>query len=174
MYIFKKALFLLHAVHLRFGTLLGGDAGVSIPDTSGLPVFADNVLPSILVHLGIINLATGRREHLTKTFLAQSSTAEALLSPESEIQGQQGPTSDLIEGPTLFAQDAYIIRAAAVTACETILRLARDITVAEGQYGDEVRNMSETQLDGWLWSISKKNAVFRALPRFVQTSTPFF
>lgn len=55
-YVFKKALFLIHAITIRFGDM--NPAPFPIPDTSNSPVFADNVLPTMLVHFGVIDLTS--------------------------------------------------------------------------------------------------------------------
>ncbi|KAM6502386.1 hypothetical protein JOM56_002363 [Amanita muscaria] len=55
-YVFKKALFLIHAITIRFGDM--NPAPFPIPDTSDSPVFADNVLPTMLVHFGVIDLTS--------------------------------------------------------------------------------------------------------------------
>jgi hypothetical protein len=51
-YCFKKALFLIHAVHVQFGAL--EPAPFPVADTRQSPVFADNVLPTMLMHFGVI------------------------------------------------------------------------------------------------------------------------
>ncbi|KAF8626829.1 hypothetical protein AX15_004661 [Amanita polypyramis BW_CC] len=52
-YCFKKALFLVHAINVQFGTL--EPAPFPVPDTRHSPVFADNVLPTMLIHFGVID-----------------------------------------------------------------------------------------------------------------------
>ncbi|CUA70477.1 hypothetical protein RSOLAG22IIIB_04215 [Rhizoctonia solani] len=119
-YVFKKALFLVHAVALRFKT----STGITVPDTTNLPVFSDNVLPSMLVHLGILDISNGpvglrdafpdagNPEKINKLYEA----------PAVEEAKRGSPTR---ESPVLNARDAYILRAAAVDACEEIVRIAR-------------------------------------------------
>lgn len=45
-YLFKKALFLLSAIHDRFASDTQAQAAFPIPRIDTLPIFADNVLPS--------------------------------------------------------------------------------------------------------------------------------
>ena len=54
-YCFKKALFLIHAIHLQFGSMK--PTPFPVPDTKQSPVFADNVLPTMLMHFGVIEVA---------------------------------------------------------------------------------------------------------------------
>ncbi|KAI0298558.1 hypothetical protein BC826DRAFT_1090691 [Russula brevipes] len=85
-YCFKKALFLINAIAIRFGAK--DPSPFPVPQTSHLPVFADNVLPSILIHLGIIDLST-------------AAPALASLFPRTESgagSGVGGPTPPLDAG----------------------------------------------------------------------------
>ncbi|KAG9078289.1 hypothetical protein FS749_009729, partial [Ceratobasidium sp. UAMH 11750] len=123
-YLFKKALFLVHAITLRFGGASGG--AVPIPVTDNLPVFSDNVLPSMLVHLGVLDLSQGPAALRTAFPNAGSAeTLETLLqepTPEnsSTEAGRPAKGTPTLNGPVLSAQDAYVLRAAAVDACEII------------------------------------------------------
>jgi hypothetical protein len=56
---------MIHLVNLRFSS---SPHDFVVPDTSQLPVFSDNVLPSMLVHLGIIDLSSATLG-LDKSFL---------------------------------------------------------------------------------------------------------
>ena len=53
-YVFKKAFFLVRALSKRFATV--SPLPFPIPNTDNIPVMADNVVPSMLIHLGVINV----------------------------------------------------------------------------------------------------------------------
>lgn len=157
MYVFKKAMFLVHAIAVKFGA----GSGVGVPDTSQMPVFSDNVLPSMLVHLGVLDLSGGPlclREAFPDAGSAE--TAERLYTaPTSSAQPGAGTASH--DGPALGARDAYILRAAAADACEMIVRVAgQDMTLPE--------------LDGWLWSVAKDRRDYRELARFAERGTVYY
>ncbi|KAJ7594722.1 hypothetical protein C8J56DRAFT_778357, partial [Mycena floridula] len=155
-YCFKKALFLIHAINIRFGSL--APPPFPIPSTGSLPVFTDNVLPSMLIHLGVIDLSESSLSHLFPG-AGSSDKLQTLLAASNE--SQQDLKDPPEEGPVLNSSEAYILRAAAIDACELIVELA----------GSSIRL---PDLDMWLWAIAKKRADFRRLPRFVLRDTIFF
>ena len=177
-YIFKKALFLLHGVFLRFSSHAAArdttpDGIIPIPDTSSLPVFSDNVLPSILVHLGIIDLSHSSFPSLTSQF-RPADNLDALLQPSPT------PTADDMklwksqsyrDGPVLTESEAYVLRASAIDACEQIIAEAHK---AIGQEYEWLRKLTLPELDGWLWAGAKDRQDYRELGRFVLRDTPYF
>jgi len=202
---FKKALFLINAVSVRFGT--GDPSPFPVPQTSHLPVFADNVLPSILIHLGIIDLSTAAPA-LARLFPAPttttatatttesaatatpsgdpalSSTTALLLLPASpEPAAKAAPAVVVVDGPVLTPAQAYVLRAAAIEACERIVAHARAMSAAGPHDGGTstsaggaswLKDVSLPNLDIWLWAVAKDRADYRALPRFVLRNTSFF
>lgn len=174
-YLFKKALFLIHAIVLRFGSSSSGS--VPLPDTSQLPVFSDNVLPSMLTHLGVLDLSNGPQS-LREAFSNAGSPetlAQLYQTPTPQISsteaGQPAATPKL-DGPALSAKDAYILRAAAVDACEIIVQVAREEASEEDPSWR--RNMTLPELDAWLWSVAKDRKDYRALPRFAERGTAYY
>lgn len=161
-YCFKKALFLIHAIHVRFGAATK-TAPFAIPVTSQIPVFTDNVLPSLLIHLGVINLS--KSPSLSHLFpdAASSSSLDSLLAdlpadgPDSASNARDGPP---IEGPILTVSESYMLRAAAIHACELLVEKGNGFTLPE--------------MDMWLWSVAKDRPDYRKLPRFVLRETVFF
>ncbi|CAE6473713.1 unnamed protein product [Rhizoctonia solani] len=153
-YLFKKALFLVHAITLRFQ----GTSGIVVPDTSNLPVFSDNVLPSMLVHLGILDLSSGPAP-LKEAFPDANNPDKITKLYEAAIPSEAKRGSPTRKSPLLDARNAYILRAAAVDACEEIVRVARQ---GEEEWG---KNMTLPELDGWLWSVAKDRTDYRDLPR---------
>ncbi|KAG8712493.1 hypothetical protein FRC11_015026 [Ceratobasidium sp. 423] len=166
-YLFKKALFLVHALALRFKD----SSGVIVPDTTNLPVFSDNVLPSMLVHLGILDISNGPPS-LREAFpdATNPNKITKLYQAPAPSEAQRG--SPTRESPLLNARDAYILRAAAVDACEEIVRVAR-----EGAKEDDPewrKNMTLPELDAWLWSVAKDRTDYRDLPRFAERGIAWY
>lgn len=176
-YCFKKALFLVNGIAIRFGHL---SPPFPVPRTSSIPVFTDNVLPSILIHLGVIDLSTaapsisslfpnaGSEESLEKLLAASPETA----SGKAVKNGKEVPK----EGPVLTAEQAYILRAAAIDACELIVEYAHSMDAAELEdRGLEwLREITLPDLDTWLWAVAKDRPDYRKLERFVLRNTLFF
>ena len=191
-YCFKKALFLVNAIAIRFAAKRERDDALSpfpIPHTSHLPVFADNVLPSILIHLGVIDLASATSTSsstsapLASLFPAidggaASDTAADLalllaaapVPPPGRTTEAAGP---IIEGPVLTPAQSYILRAAAIDACERIVSHAHAMSAA-GRGAPWLKDVTLPDFDIWLWAVAKDRADYRALPRFVLRNTPFF
>ena len=173
-------------------------------------MFADNVLPSILIHLGIVDLSTaapalaslfqaaGGSRGSGDAAVAAAATdppaaaadhdpaknTPALLlaaAPESAApparigKGKAVP----VEGPTPTPAQAYVLRAAAIEACERIVARARamgDAAASGQQQGAPpwLKDVTLPDIDIWLWAVAKDRADYRALPRFALRNTPFF
>ncbi|KIJ39849.1 hypothetical protein M422DRAFT_32453 [Sphaerobolus stellatus SS14] len=169
-YVFKKALFLLHGIQQRLGL---GSSGIPALDASNLPIFADNVIPSILVHLGVIDLSNAKLPSVPPSFKAQSNLDTLLdvapkLSPE-ELKKLKNLKPK--EGPILTVDDSYVLRAAAIDACEIILEEAHKIEAEEFAW---LKKLTLPQLDAWLWAGAKDRPDYRELERFVFRDTNFF
>ncbi|KAF9245003.1 hypothetical protein BU15DRAFT_41666 [Melanogaster broomeanus] len=179
-YCFKKALFLVHAVTLRFGS--SSSPPFPLPDTSQAPVFTDNVLPSILVHLGVLDLSKAKDVALRGIFpdAANDVKINALLAVPENTPGlgsaiTKPNTAPPKEGPVLTSDQAYILRAAAVDACEKIVGYARSL--GDASLPDDqkwVKDITLPQLDMWLWAVAKDRPDYRELERFVLRDTVFF
>jgi len=164
-YIFKKALLMIHLVNLRFSS---SPHDFVVPDTSQLPVFSDNVVPSILVHLGIIDLSSAT---LGLDKLSLDVDADVLLqpAPSAEETAKGAPK----EGPVVTSEQSYALRAAAIHACEVVVSTARSMTIAD-QNLLWVNAITLPELDGWLWAGAKDRVDYRRLGRFSLTKTEFF
>lgn len=172
-YCFKKALFLIHAVNIRFGSSLP----FPIPSTAQAPVFTDNVLPSLLVHLGILDLTGATSHELHKLFPGAESEDKIntllALSPEASLASQDTKKTPPKDGPVLTTEQAYVLRAAAVYACERIVEYAK----GDGQISEEqpwLKDITLPELDIWLWAVAKDRPDYRKLERFVLQGTVFF
>ncbi|KAJ7782866.1 hypothetical protein B0H16DRAFT_1494679 [Mycena metata] len=162
---FKKALFLIHAIFVRFGS--SNPPPLPVPSTSHMPVFSDNVLPSLLVHLGVIDISNSPSLSL---LFPQAGSAEQL----GALLATAGPGGDAAkilpkDGPSVTASQAYILRAAAIDACELIIRVAR--TLEEPEW---LRDIELPALDMWIWAVAKDRADYRQLARFAAQDTVFF
>jgi hypothetical protein len=173
-YLFKKALLLLHAIRVRFSTY----KAIPVVDTSNFPVFSDNVLPSMLVHFGIIVLSQTDRESLAGQFTHDGAASAALLALPSlavQIQDRGDELRIIREGPRLNLQDAAILRAAAVHACAAMVEYARNMSDSKLTKDQRwIKEITLPELDGWIWSVAKDRHDYRILERFVCERTPFF
>jgi hypothetical protein len=201
-YCFKKALFLINAIAIRFAAKQerNDDASASsssspsfpIPHAPHLPVFADNVLPSILIHLGVIDLSstTSCTLALANLFPAIDGAAAAatasvpaadpavrLLAAAPEPRAQARMAEEVVvpvvNGPILTPAQSYVLRAAAIEACERIVSHAHAMGAA-GRGAPWLKDLTLPDLDNWLWAVAKDRPDYRALPRFVLRNTPFF
>ena len=155
---------MIHLVNLRFSA---SPHDFVVPDTSRLPVFSDNVVPSILVHLGIIDLSSATLE-LDNLF--PDVDADALLQPVASAESAKGVPE---EGPALTPEQSYALRAAAIHACEVVVKTARSLAIAD-QNLLWVNSITLPELDGWLWAGAKDRADYRRLGRFSLTNTEYF
>ena len=156
---------MIHLVNLRFSS---SPHDFVVPDTSRLPVFSDNVIPSILVHLGIIDLSSAILG-LDKLFL--DIDADALLQPDASVEKTTKGVPK--EGPVLTSEQSYALRAAAVYACEVVVNTARSLVITDKNLL-WVNSITLPELDGWLWAGAKDRVDYRRLGRFSLTDTEFF
>lgn len=178
-YCFKKALLTIHAIALRFGTQ--DPPPFFIPNTTNLPVFSDNVLPSMLVHLSVIDLSTSVPSlHLRDLFpnAEKRETLTELLSasPHEQSKDQSLKTSPK-EGPILTTEQAFILRASAIDACELIVDAAKSWPtemLADREDIGWIKDITLPEIDAWIWAVAKDRADYRALERFALRATPYF
>jgi len=173
-YCFKKALFLIHAITVRFGS--SAASPFPIPDTSQVPIFTDNVLPSLLVHLGVIDLSSA--SHELEFRFSNSSSPDSLSSLLAEASPSADAGKDLNtippEGPILTVEQSYILRAAAIDACEQIINVARSPNTEFPENLEWIKDITLPLLDIWLWSVAKDRRDYRQLERFALKDTVFF
>ena len=182
-YCFKKALFLIHAMTLRFGS--SSPPPFPLPDTTKVPIFTDNVIPSLLIRLGVLDLSRAKDAGLRNIFSGAASDANVnslLAVPKDtpakgtavapDTKPEKKPPK---EGPVLTLDQAYILRAAAVDACEKIAEYARELDEARLQDGQKwIKDITLPELDMWLWAVAKERSDYRELERFVLHDTVFF
>ncbi|KAG7446448.1 uncharacterized protein BT62DRAFT_894860 [Guyanagaster necrorhizus] len=162
-YCFKKALFLINGIRVRFGAASSFPFPFPIPSTSHLPIFSDNVIPSLLIHLGVIDLSAS--PILQGVFLeAHSEQKIASLLKTSNVSSRHKSRGLLREGPKLTAEQSFVLRAAAIDACEMIVSAAESSSLG----------ITLSDLDAWLWQIAKDRDDYRQLERFAEKETVFF
>ena len=176
-YCFKKALLTLHTIALRLGR--SDSSAVPVPRTDHLPIFSDNVIPSLLIHLGVIDLRTADASLRLPQLFPEAQNPErlgALLAaaqPEEPVVAKIKSVPD--EGPLLTVEQAYVLRAAAIDACELIVQYAKTLDVS-GATEDLswMKNMTLPELDAWVWAVAKDRPDYRKLERFALRDTAYF
>ena len=176
-YCFKKALFLIHAICIRFGSL--SPPPFPIPDSTHLPIFSDNVLPSLLVHFRVIDLSSSSLSNLFHSSVSKSEEIfDALLKlPPPSSNSEHGKNQSYESGPVVTTDQSYILRASAIDACELIVEAARSLDVNSLGESENLRWINEItlpELDMWIWAVAKDRPDYRALPRFASKDTVFF
>lgn len=162
---------------------------LALPDPKSLPMFVDNVIPTMLVHLGIIDLSECHVKAL-KEWGKEVVIAKAERSQQQKAQGEaegEGESTkrktEVVKGPELTKDEAYIIRAAALDAGEKIKRraihLASSSLSSSSGEADKLdlawlNQMNEVDIDGYLWSVAKDDKELRKVPRLVERSTVMY
>ncbi|TIC57693.1 hypothetical protein E3Q04_00292 [Wallemia mellicola] len=154
--LYKKALILVETISIE---LRGrSDVPFELP-TAELPIFSDNVIPSMLLHWGIIEIPESS-SHFDET------TKRAFKHDEEEYkaiidgleQEQQRDLGAVVQGPSLSSSQAALIRSAAV---EAVRRMATKSP------------HSEVEFDAYIWSVSKQDH-YRRLVRFSEQNTVYY
>jgi hypothetical protein len=133
-YIYKKAFFLLFALYQRLDprSPVAGSAKSSqktVPSAHALPMFIDNVLCTMLVHLEILDLSSCTVETLSRW---NTSAKEFRSRVKDKTQEELDVIPKHVDGPRVTAQEAYTVRAAALDAGKVILERVREIKGREG------------------------------------------
>ena len=150
---------------MRFGSM--SPPPFPIPSTESLPIFSDNVIPSMLVHLGVIDLSAS--PSLNSLFTEASEVEKLLTNPVAA----ERTSVRRREGPVVNKEQSFILRAAAIDACELIVATAKRL----GETAPDrvwMKGMELSELDAWLWQYSKDRDDYRELDRFVDRDTVFF
>ncbi|KOS13809.1 hypothetical protein Malapachy_1945 [Malassezia pachydermatis] len=163
LYMYKKALFLLHALQ---GLIMASAHDVpsiiqamtqhwATHPKAPLPLFVDNVLPTMLTAVGILQLAHSN------------------IVPLQTWHPEPVPGGDKdVAGPTLSQEDAYRIRAAALSAGDRIVRRAHQLAHEETALA-WMATMTESDLDAYLWSYAKDPSL-RSIPRLSERHTGMY
>lgn len=169
-YCFKKALFLIHVISARFGSMC--PPPFPIPSSTQIPVFADNVLPSLLIHLGVINISSS--QSLASLFPGAGSedNLKSLLDPASSANNDTTPICR--GGPLLNLNQAYTLRAAAIDACELLVDAAHLLHDGGKDLPTWLEEVTLSQLNMWLCAVAEDRPEYRALGWFTVQGTSFF
>ena len=135
----------------------------------------------MLIHLGVIDLSTSTPAlGLARLFPDAGSEASLqpllALAPEIAKDQKKGVPK---EGPIVTTQQAYILRAAAIDACELIVSVAHNLEDNELQGSDGadlqwLREITLPEVDAWLWAVAKDRPDYRQLERFALRNTVYF
>ncbi|PIL34033.1 hypothetical protein GSI_03742 [Ganoderma sinense ZZ0214-1] len=176
-YCFKKALLTLHAIALRFGK--SDTPAIPVPRTDHLPIFSDNVIPSLLIHLGVIDLSAADASLGLPQLFPDAQNPERLEALLAAAQPEEPVVAKIKsvpkEGPLLSVEQAYVLRAAAIDACELIVEQAKTLDVS-GAAEDLswMKNITLPELDAWIWAVAKDRPDYRKLERFALRNTAYF
>ncbi|PWN54323.1 hypothetical protein IE53DRAFT_383097 [Violaceomyces palustris] len=175
-YVFKKVYFLLFALHQRLSQSNETSASVgeksaaptNMPKPSTLPMFVDNVLPTMLVHLGIVDL--------TGCSSSQTLKEWGLASEKLRKEYAEGriPETSVVEGPRLTLEDAYRVRGSCLDAGLEVVKRAHQLSKQEQSSKAWMAEMTEADLDGYLWSVAKDDPALRKVPRMVERGTVMY
>lgn len=154
----KKIFFLLYSLASKFSSRQ--DFPLHLPSPRLLPMFVDNVIPTMLHQLGILDLSSCTREAL-----------RVWQRYNTEAGGATGKS--VVPGPELSEYDGYALRAAALDAGAQVVQRARALA-SEGTAYSWMASMTEAELDGFLWSGAKDDPALRRVPRMVQRDTIMF
>lgn len=154
---------------------------IPLPDSSAIPVFSDNVLPSMLVHLGALDVSQSTYTAHRSAFAKLDVEGNLVYIPMDVQEGAGGQDSggslqvpEVEEGPVLNEEEAYALRAAAVDVCELLVETAKKLELGNHHEEDKwVKNLTLPELDGWLWAVAKEGRL-RSLTRFAQPGTVMY
>ncbi|GAA5985819.1 hypothetical protein JCM10908_007127 [Rhodotorula pacifica] len=144
-YILKKAFWLVTNVALRYKD---EQPTFRLPSTEGFPVFADNVLPTMLLHHGILSLADSTDPHLRSLSLDDASTI--LLPHESATR----------------------LRAASIAACSRMIQRAHELAQTE-ESREWLAEWTGPELDAWIWNEAKRDDL-RKVERIAERGTVYY
>lgn len=182
-YIFKRIFFLLHSLNLRFGPQsqsqsqnsnqnAGAGREWKVPNTLHvLPMFVDNVLPTLCVWFNFFHLSPPPAGDDTKSTLydwVQNAHIHADLSRQRLQQLEKN-----LPGPTLTADETYTIRAATLNIGTIITNRAHHLAQKNPAKHQWLENLNEVDLDAYLWSLAKDDPLIRKVPRLVFPSIHF-
>lgn len=148
-YLLKKIQLLTLDLHIRFSK--SNPELFCFYDFDELPIFSDNVIPTILNHLMIIQLSVTED------------------SSPRQIDIVEGLQEDLRTGRETTKERSYVFRAAAVDACEIIVQTTRGLQ----NVNSFIKNMTANQLDAYLWQAAKQGST-RNVTRFCDPNTIYF
>jgi len=177
---------LLHTLSLRYPSTSSTPQPFHVPSTTTfLPIFSDNVIPTLLLHLSLFSLPP--THSLASKFPSiPSASTNPLLSPtppspsepdasvEESKSTKTKSSSSPVGGPVLTVEETTVLRAAAVYAVQRTVEFVKEGRM-DGVEGCEwmKEEITETGLDGCVWMGGKDRADWRKVERFVGDSIFF-
>ena len=136
------------------------------------------MLPSLLIHLGVIKFPSDSSfSNLFPEAGCEGVLQQLLgLTPKTTDEAASKIKTKPKEGPKVTTQQSYILRAAAIDACQLIVDTAHslDIATLEEKNVAWISNLTLPDLDLWIWSAAKDRPDYRALVRFADQETIYF
>lgn len=130
-YLFKKVFFLIFGIYQRLA-LRPKDSTTRLPrlpDPKVLPMFVDNVLPTMCLYLGFIDASESTVPAL-REWARQNEEFKTMLREK----GADGVPKEkkVTEGPRLTAEEAYVVRAAALDVGRVAMERVEELSGREG------------------------------------------
>lgn len=163
-YIFKRIFFLLHALYLR----CGDKPEYGLPNTYTLPMFVDNVLPTLCVWLDLISTPDSPSpgmEALVHWIATANCNADLNREKLDDLTANQ-------PGPGLTKDETYAVRAATLNVATHVVARAHALAQQDPALA-WLAGLNEVDLDGYLWSLAKDDPALRKVPRLVFPSIHF-
>ncbi|TKY88919.1 hypothetical protein EX895_002160 [Sporisorium graminicola] len=164
-YVFKRIFFLLHSLYVKFGQ----HPDLYIPNTfQTLPMFVDNVLPTLCVWLHLFDQPAPPAPdsmHTLYHWMAHSHQHADLARDVLESMPNNMP------GPTLSPDETYALRAATLNLGAALVERAKVLAKQDGL--EWLHRLNEVDLDGYLWAVAKDDPALRKVPRFSFASIHF-
>jgi hypothetical protein len=171
-YCFKNALFLLHAIEVRFGAIT--PPPFPIPKPAHIYSVADSALCSLLVHFGVIDISLSTSlSSLSNRAIPGSRLAGLLAAPSPHELARNTPRL-VKEGVVLTAEQAYVLRGASIDACKLIIETAKAIETGGGNALDCIKSVTSARLDIWARTVVTARLDYGNMEIFTQRDTAFF
>lgn len=122
------------------------------------------------MHLGVVDLSGTT----TLSSIFPGAGSKDRLKSLLESPDRHAVTDVVVkEGPVVTTEQACILRAAAIDACQLIVEVARRVDVKD-QSLCWINNIGLPELDTWIWAVAKDRKDYRELERFVLRDTVYF
>lgn len=163
-FLFKRIFFLLHSLRCKFADKLEW----CVPDTKlTLPMFVDNVLPTMCVWFNMFNLADQLPNGMERLYdWVRTKHCNADLPRQGLVTGSKQA------GPRLSQDETYAIRAATLNLGAAIVQRAKQLA-EQCDANRWLQTLNEVDLDAYLWSVAKDDEALRSVPRLVYACIHF-
>lgn len=123
-------------------------------------MFVDNVLPTMCLHLGLIDTIGSKFETLSQW-------------GKTIQQHQEEKCAEVKGGPSMTAEEAYYVRAATLDAASIVVDRIQEVARRDSKL-EWLLKINEVDLDGYLWSVAKDDPSLRRVPRMVERGTVMY